>query len=484
MGLARNVAKNTIAMGSVQLASQLSTFILSVFLQLYLGNSYGIYSYAFSLASLIFIIADFGLNFQTVVDVAPHREVASQYLTNTIFLRMILGTIGMAVTLIVIAVSNLGYETNLAILIIALSTAFNWISQSFTAMLSAFEQMHYIMYTTLVGRCFTTSVAIVALFLGYRLEIIILIVLIGSILNVFLSWAVTSKYIVKPAKKPNLQQSATQLKTAIPYAASGVLNTSMYSLNAVIIWNVILWTGGSAVYAAHDTALYNLSFNVIVALITIPTVLMTALMPAISRLYRTSSDLTKLTQQKVMKYMFALGIPLAIGGIILAKDIISLIYSPEFIDSYQIFAVLAPVIAISYFGTGIGGVLASAGLINYNTLSAAIGAGVNAILCVVLVPFYGAIGAAAAFTIAYVAIVVSGERFMAHKVFSVDIRDIIVKPIIAAVVMGIVLLILPHTSLIVSLLVGAISYFSVFLILGGLNKDDREILKRVMKKGV
>ena len=73
---------------------------------------------------------------------------------------------------------------------------------------------------------------------------------------------------------------------------------------------------------------------------------------------------------------------------------------------------------------------------------------------------------------------------MAHKVFSVDIRDIIVKPIIAAVVMGIVLLILPHTSLIVSLLVGAISYFSVFLILGGLNKDDREILKRVMKKGV
>ena len=50
--------------------------------------------------------------------------------------------------------------------------------------------------------------------------------------------------------------------------------------------------------------------------------------------------------------------------------------------------------------------------------------------------------------------------------------------------MGIVLLMLPHMSLIVSLLVGAISYFGVFLILGGLNKEDREILKKVMKKGV
>ena len=141
-------------------------------------------------------------------------------------------------------------------------------------------------------------------------------------------------------------------------------------------------------------------------------------------------------------------------------------------------------IAISYFGTGLGGVLASAGLVHYNTLSAAIGAGVNAILCCALVPFFGAIGAAAAFTISYVAIVVSGERFMAKKIFSVDVRDILVKPIISAMIMGIVLLILPHMSLIISLLVGVISYFGVFLILGGLNKEDREILKRVMKKGV
>ena len=73
---------------------------------------------------------------------------------------------------------------------------------------------------------------------------------------------------------------------------------------------------------------------------------------------------------------------------------------------------------------------------------------------------------------------------MAKKIFSVDVRDILVKPIISAMIMGIVLLILPHMSLIISLLVGVISYFGVFLILGGLNKEDREILKRVMKKGV
>ena len=117
-------------------------------------------------------------------------------------------------------------------------------------------------------------------------------------------------------------------------------------------------------------------------------------------------------------------------------------------------------------------------------MSAAIGAAINAVLCCALVPFFGAIGAAAAFTISYVAIVVSGERFMAKKIFSVNIRDIILKPIISAMVMGIVLLILPHMSLIMSLLVGAISYFGVFLVLGGLNKEDREILRRVMKKGV
>jgi O-antigen/teichoic acid export membrane protein len=482
MGLVRSVVKNTLAMGSVQLASQISTFILSVFLQYYIKDAYGYYSYAFALASLIFIIADFGLGFQMVVEVAPDKSLAPQYLTNTILLRSLLGVAGMLITAVIVLFSGLPWEADLAIMIIALATAFNWIGLVFTSMLTSFERMHYVLYTNLVERCFTVSLAIIALLLGYHLTAVVFIVLAGSILNVVLGYVVTSKYIVKPVRRANIPQSKRQLKTAVPYALTGVLQTSMYSLNAVLVMNLGLWLGADTLGAAHSTAVYNLSFNLIVALIAVPTVLITALLPVISRLYRTSTDLTRLTQQKVMKYMFALGLPLTVGGIILSDRIIQLIYSPTFWDSAAVFRVLLPVLAISYFGTGIGSVLASANHIRLNTLSSGIGAIVNAALCVVLIPLFGAMGAALAFTMAYVAMTFMAMRFLHRYVFKVNLVDIIVKPSIAALGMGGVLLLLPSLPLIPAVLVGGGVYLVLFFAVRVLNKEDKEILIKILKK--
>ena len=482
MGLVRNVAKNTLAIGSVQVASQVSTFILSIFLQYYIQDDYGYYSYAFALASLVFIIADFGLGFQMVVEVAPNKEIASQYLTNTIYLRAILGSLSMSITVVVVLLSGLPPLIGLAILIIALSTAFNWIALAFTSMLTAFERMHYVLYTNLVERVVTVSTCIVLLVSGFGLMEIVIVVLIGSVLNVLLSLFITSRYIVRPARRPDRKKARHQLRTAVPYATTGVMNASLYSVNAVLVMNLALWAGTDSLTAAHSTAVYNLGFNLVIALTALPTIMITALLPVISRLYRTSTDLTRLTQQKVMKYMFALGLPLTVGGIILADKIIQLLYAPTFWDSSDVFRILLPVIAITYFGTGIGSVLASANRIRYNTLAATLGALVNAVLCFALIPFFGALGAAAAFTVAYVAITSAGLYFLSRFVFRVNLTDILLKPLVAATGMAAVLLLMPSLSLIPSLIVGAAVYFAIFLGIRALDKQDKEILVKILKK--
>ncbi len=482
MGLVRSVAKNTLAMGSVQVASQISTFILSIFLQFYIKNDYGYYSYAFALASLIFILADFGLGFQMVVEVAPNKEIASQYLTNTLYLRGVLGALCMGITLGVVLLSGLPPLIGLSIMIIALSTAFNWIALVFTSMLTSFERMHYVLYTNLIERMFTVSVAIGLLLLGYGLIAVVLVVLVGSILNVGLSLLITSRYIVRPARRPDRHEARGQLHTAIPYAMAGVMITSLYSVNAVLVMNLALWSGTDPLTAAHSTAVYNLGFNLVIALIAVPTILITALLPVISRLYKTSTDLTRLTQQKVMKYMFALGLPVTVGGMILSNKIIQFIYAPTFWDSAQVFQIMLPVIAITYFGTGIGSVLASANRIRFNTLAATLGALVNAALCFTLIPFFGAVGAAVSFTIAYLCITSAGLYYLSRHVFKVNLVDILLKPLVAAAGMGMVLLLIPSVSLIPSLIIGTVAYFLIFFGIGALDKQDKEILFKILKK--
>ena len=482
MGLVRNVARNSLALGTVQVAGQISTFILSIFLASHLPDQYGTYTYAFSLSALVFILADFGLGFQMVVEVAPDHRKASQHLTNTIFLRGVLGAASLLVMVAIVAIDRPPETVTFAILIIGLSTAFNWITMTFNSILTAFESMHYVMYTNLVERLFTVSMAIVMLLLGFGLEVIVMVVLVGSILNVVLSYLVTTRYVCVPARRVDIRGAISQFKRATPYATAGLLQTSLYSLNAVLVWRIILRVGGTVQEASEATGYYNLAFNMVVVLVSVPTVLMNALLPVISRLYHTSTDLAKLTQQKTMKYMFALGLPITVGGMFLAQDIILLFYPEMFIPSAAVFRVLIISVALSFFGVGIGSVLASASLIRLNTLAAGAGALVNVLLCLALIPLFSEVGAAIAFTAAFFSITATALYFMSTRVFKVNLTDILLKPLVAASGMALVLLIFPDLGLFPSIGLGAVVYFALLFAVRALDKEDRDILVRILNK--
>jgi O-antigen/teichoic acid export membrane protein len=469
-------------MGMVQVAGQLSTFILSIFLTNYLPDQYGIYTYAFSLSALIFILADFGLGFQMVVEVAPDHSRASQHLTNTIFLRGILGAISFVATVLIVLIGNPPPEVSFAIIIIAMATAFNWITMTFNSILTAFEQMHYVLYTNLVERIFTVSVAIALLTLGFGLEVIVMVVLVGSIINVILSYLVSKRYVCVPARGVNIRMALQQLKRAVPYALSGLLQSSLYSLNAVLIWNIIMWNGGSITDAVASNGFYTLAFNLVIVLVSVPTVLMNALLPVISRLYQTSTDLTRLTQQKTMKYMFTLGIPIAVGGIFLAPDIILLFYPETFLPSANVFRALIPTVAISFFGVGIGSVLASAGLIRLSTIATGVGALVNVSLCFTLIPYFREVGAAVAFTLGFFSISMMAFYFLSTRVFRVNLADILLKPLVAVAGMALVLFVLPGLGLFPAMAIGAVTYFFLLFALRTIDEEDRKILVRILNR--
>lgn len=473
------------AMGSVQIISQISTFILSIFLARYLGSeNYGTYTLAFSLSTLVFIIADFNLGFQMVVEVAPNKELAPQRLINTMLLRVILGGVAMLVTIIIILVEHLPTDVSFAILIIALATAFNWMYQTITAMYTTFEKMHLTLFTSILERTFTVTTAIVMLILGFGLEAVVLVVLAGAILQFFLAFLVCSHFIVKPSNRPTLDEASQQLKRAVPYAVLDFFINSMYAVNAVMVSIILVIYGESTSSALSATAMYNLSFNMVTALVAIPSILIITLLPVISRMYKTSIEMTQLTQQKVMKYMFALGLPIAVGGIILASKIILLFYGPEYSAAVPVFQILIPAVAISFFDSGMGSVLASANRVRLITVANGVGAGANFLLCLILIPFFHEEGAAMAFTIAYLILDITMLYFLTSRVFKVNIAEITVKPAIAAIGMAIVLLLIPQLNIFFSLGIGIVVYFSLLFIIKGINQEDREILQKILNKGV
>jgi O-antigen/teichoic acid export membrane protein len=183
-----------------------------------------------------------------------------------------------------------------------------------------------------------------------------------------------------------------------------------------------------------------------------------------------------------MKYMFSLGLPLAVGGMILADKIIVLFYGTQYAPAGTVFRILIPAVAISFFDSGMGSVLASAHHVRLITIANGVGALVNLFLCIALIPFLHQDGAALAFTLAYLALVSTTFFFLSSRVFRINLVDIILKPLVAVIGMGLVLLLIPGANLFVSLGVGIVVYFGLLFLLRAIDKEDKEILKKMLKK--
>ena len=483
MGLARDITKNTLAMSLVQAINMISTFILQIELTKYLGEDiYGVYALGFSLSNLIFLIASFNLGFQMVIEVAPDRDIAPRYLTSTLFLRVVLGAVSLVVTIAATMAMGFPPDVTYVVMAIALATAFNWMYKSFTSMYMAFEKMHYVLWTSLAERLFTVPLAILLLVLGFGLRAVVLVVVAGAILQFALGLVVCSRSVVRPSRELSLTGAFAQLRRAVPYAGLDLAVNSIFTVNAVLLPLIIKWMGGGDGPALVATGMFTLSFGMVASLVALPTLLIASLAPVISRTLRSSADLAQMTQQKIMKYMFILGLPIGVGGTILANEIIAFFLKPEYAPAGPILAVLMPAVALSFFDVGMGSVLASAKRVRLLTIANSVAAVVNLALCLALIPFYREVGAAVAFTISYATMVAITFLFLCRHVFRIDLREIVVKPTEATAAMAIVLLLLPGLGLIISLGLGAAVYFLVLYLVKGLDRQDRDLLRAAINR--
>ncbi len=474
-------------MGMVQFISQISTLVLSIVLSDKLGDiipgvdGFEVYTSAFAVATVMFLIADLGLGTKMIIDVAQNRDVASRKLTSILFIRGSLGFVAILLTISYVMLQHPPAEVAMAYIIIALSTGLSWIAQTFTSMFTAFEKMYYVFMTYLIERAFTVSTSIALVLMGYGLELVVMVVLTGSLLYVLLSYFVCSKLVVKPSRKLNLKEVKADLRASAPFAINVALVSTLYSINGFLLLSIV--SGMEGLEAGQRASnIFIVAFGLVAALIAVPTVFRTALLPVIARLFGSSKEMTKLAQQKIMKYMYSLGLPMTLGGIVLAEQIIGLLY-PDRMGSVVILQILLPVLAISYFGTGQGSLLAAANLMHLSTISSVAGAAANLIICILTIPIWGAAGAALAFTIATLITNIISHYFMSKRVVHLKVSDIIFRPTLAGLGMTAVLLLLPWDNLFLSILVGMVVYFTLLYLLKAVDHDDIEIFRKALKKG-
>jgi O-antigen/teichoic acid export membrane protein len=213
------------------------------------------------------------------------------------------------------------------------------------------------------------------------------------------------------------------------------------------------------------------------AVTLIPLAFMTSLFPLMSRYHRDSREALVKSFRLAMKYMLFISIPMAFGTVILSDRIIAAIYGADFVTSAPALAVMIWGVIFVFCGIVFGNLLVSINQQKKAFNATATTAIFNIALNILLIPYFGFMGAAFALVASQILIVLIYFHYLPKFLKTID-SVFIMKSILASIFMDAFIGYF-KLNLYLSILLGACAYFIAIALLGGISGEDIEMFKKI-----
>jgi len=262
---------------------------------------------------------------------------------------------------------------------------------------------------------------------------------------------------------------------ALPFALLVGFSTIYNRIDVVIITRFLGYT---------QTGLYTAAYKFFDLLVFFPAVVSHSLYPVFAALMAQHDLVTvRLTIEKYLRFLMALALPIAVGGMLLARPIVTLLAGPQFADAAPALAILAwaPAILFIY-------IIANALVISQLTKFAVAITGTNVLVNIlgnlILLPRIGIRGAAIMTVVSELLQGIFYFYFVRRKITSFRFFAQVWRPAIASLVMGGVVFWLGSDQLVVPIVIGGAVYLIVLFVLKFFHKDDFESLKNFIRPQV
>lgn len=384
----KSIGRNSIFLASSQIIERILSFFMAIFLARYLGKGdYGRLVYAIAFANLFTFFWDFGLVRLIIRDVAKNRSNASVIFSSKFKFQVFSCFIGLStLALYLILFETRGSEFFL-ILIFGVSTAFNHLSNSFRSIFIAFEKAEYETYLNFALRSILLFAVFWTIHWEWELVGISLVLLLFSLLNLVGSWKWVERKFFSLQLRKGPESFVSIVKESLPLALIIAFTTFYLQINKILL---LKWKGEEA------TGIYGAVDVIVMTFLIVSNSLVLAAFPIISRENKINKEKAFPLCKSIFKVLIALGLPIALVGMLLSKDIISFIYGAGFSESSDVMRILIWLTPIIFLTNFTGSCLIAiekqrplAYICGFNTAF-------NFALNLMLIPYYGYMGAAMA----------------------------------------------------------------------------------------
>lgn len=448
-------------------------FFFTVFTAKYLGSEqFGQLSFALSSATLFAVFVDFGLGTLTIREVARNLDQASKYLNGIFSLRIVLGLAYLIFMLTFVFISAKGTQVIFLVVLSSLYMFFYHLMQACNAIFRAYEQMKYEAISKLV---FTVSLFFSSLFLIWHKDSLVYFGWIYA-LSMFLALSFALYYLKKNftgvSINIDIEFCKYLLRMSWPFALSIIFISIYFYMDTVMLGLM-----------SQDTEVgwYNAGYKIIMFVLIFANIVSNSVFPAISRFFKENMENLRSMVNNFAKFMVAMSLPLGFGGIILARKIIKLFYGNDFLGGVLSFQILICSAVVSYISIVYGSSLQACDKQKEYVKVVGLGAGINIVLNLILIPFFSLNGAAIATLLAELSVFVFMYNRL-NKIVPIKFYKYIFRPMVASVVMALSLIFLRDLNVIFLSFIGVLVYVTALLLVKGFTKDEIFFYLNLFKK--
>ncbi|UCG31231.1 MAG: flippase [candidate division WOR-3 bacterium] len=429
-------------------------------------EGFGQINFGLAFISYALLFANPGLTVIGAREVAKNSD-DQRFVEETLGLRLVL-----AVVIFVIFLAGTflipGESTTKQIIIVYAATLFPF------ALLLEFvfqgrEEMGYIG----IGRILQYSIYLLVLLLFLKSTRDILVVPLSFVIGYVVSATFLLAVYIGKYRSFRLRFSFSRwrviLAAAIPVGLAIIFNQVTVSLPPIVL---------GLFKTNYEVGIFSAGYKIVFTLLIIERVFYYVFFPVLSRQYAQNPEKLKGNFSVLTRFLFALTIPLAIGGLVLAPAIIHIIYGQAFSAAANVLRILLLYFMIVPVNTIYGYGLIAIDREKHFFRIISITAGISALLIVLLGLKFGFYGAATALLISESISIILMQREL-KRVFRFRSLRYTMKPLGASLVMVVVLYLIRDWHFFVLVTAGVCVYIAVFYLMRGFSLQDFSNVKRM-----
>lgn len=472
MNQVKSIFKNTSWLTISQVITSICAFLWTIIIARYLGVSdYGIVSFAISFTSLVGIVMDLGMSTYITREIAKNRNSVNKYFNNIFIFKLILAIILFFISGLILYLLGYPQWTILITLLFTIELIFMSMTVFLNGVFQAFEEVKY----QAIGSILNSSLLLIGILITLGFDLGVVAIALSYTLSYFIYFSYILLKYIQTFSFPKFEIDVKFIKRvlieSIPFGLTNFFYTIYFSIDIVMLSYI------SGDYAA---GLYKSAYNIITVFTTFFVVYQAVIFPVMSKFFKESQNLIKISYELSIKYLLLIIIPISAIIFFYARPIVDLIYSNQYsLASTPVQILIWTVLFL--FINGAASVLLNA--INQEktvTKIYIIAALFNVCLNLILIPVYSYDGAAIATVISEILITILTLYFISKTNYKPDLS--LLKSVIKLVICGIILIIILYNikvSLYLAIPIGLAVYLLSLFLTKSIDEQDKYIIKEL-----